>query len=96
MAAEKFEPQVTLRNVALGKPAKQSSVYGRGNASRAVDGNENSSWVGRSITHTGKDKNAWWQVDLGKGYQIDKIVITNRKDCCSDRLSNFKWRRISN
>jgi hypothetical protein len=27
-------------------------------------------------------------VDLGQGYLVSKVVIYNRNDCCSDRLSN--------
>ena len=31
---------------------------------------------------------AWWEVDLGKSYAIASANVTNREDCCGDRLSN--------
>jgi hypothetical protein len=45
-------------------------------------------WNG-SVTHTDLDNGAWWQVDLGGVFNLDSIVLWNRTDCCSDRLSNF-------
>ena len=80
----------TQGNLALGKPTLQSSTYGGyASASRAVDGNPNGNWGGSSVTHTNNDPNAWWQVDLGAQAAISDIKITNRTDCCSDRLSDF-------
>lgn len=77
-------------NIALGKPTLQSSNYNASAVSScAVDGNTNGRWDGGTVTHTGYDSNAWWQVDLGYSYAISDIVITNRSDCCSDRLSNY-------
>ena len=61
-----------------------------GDHSRAVDGNPNPYWKNKSCTHTQKRKNEWWMVDLGDYKYINKIVITNRKDCCSDRLKGAK------
>jgi len=31
----------------------------------------------------------WWYVDLAKPTKIHRVVVYNRQDCCSDRLSNF-------
>jgi len=76
-------------NVALNKNALQSSTGYGGNAVRAVDGNNNGSYVSNSITHTNSEAGAWWQVDLERAYPIQSIRIWNRTDCCSDRLSNF-------
>jgi hypothetical protein len=30
---------------------------------------------------------AWWEVDLGQGVAMSKVVIYNRIDCCRERLS---------
>ncbi|CAC5416555.1 unnamed protein product [Mytilus coruscus] len=61
-----------LREVAYGKPAEQSSVYGGvASASRAVDGNVN------TIMHTNIQHSPYWMVDLGKTYQIKRIEIFN-------------------
>jgi hypothetical protein len=42
-------------NLALGKFAEQSSVYPGGDAAKAVDGNTNGDWRGKSVSHTKKD-----------------------------------------
>ena len=82
-----------VSNLALGKDATQSSDFGLGIASIAVDGvtqgligpNEENS----SIAHTGLEPEAWWQVDLGAISEMDTLKIFNRTDCCQSRLSNF-------
>ncbi len=70
----------------------QSSTYPNGQSSKAVDGNANPNWGGRSCTHTQSQQGAWWRVDLGKQYSVGKVKITNRGDCCWNRLSNFQVR----
>lgn len=76
-------------NVAQGKSATQSSTHSSANASRAVDGDTNGRYGNSSVSHTSKEKNAWWEVDLGQVYDLTTIKIWNRTDCCSNRLSNF-------
>jgi alpha-L-fucosidase len=83
---------VGFDNVALGKPATQKSLYqGRtGNPERAVDGNTDGVWSHNSVTHTAQpESEAWWQVDLGRSYDLSEIALWNRTDCCSDRLSSY-------
>lgn len=81
-------------DLALSGTATESSTaytnYGgdSGYASAAIDGNTDGSYYDGSVTHTNNEM-AWWKVDLGKLYDINQIVIWNRTDCCSDRLSNF-------
>ena len=80
----------TPTNVALGKPATQSSDPGWGGPpSKAVDGNTNGNYSGDSVTHTNNDAQAWWQVDLGTLQSVQSVKIWNRTDCCGDRLTNF-------
>jgi len=55
---------------------------------RAVDGNTNGNYGAGSCTHTENQANAWWTVDLQATYTVDKVVVYNRVDCCSDRLRN--------
>jgi hypothetical protein len=74
-----------------GMSPTQSSDIG-GNPKRAVDGNTNGQWGGGSCTHTNADNQAWWQIDLGKEYEIAKVVIFNRADCCADRNNNLQIR----
>jgi hypothetical protein len=77
-------------NLALGKHASQSSTGYNGQPGRAVDGNLDGHYFhGNSVTHTNKERGAWWQVDLGHVHRIKSIRIMNRTDCCGERLSNF-------
>lgn len=78
-------------NLALTGAATQSSTnqaHG-GAATRAIDNNTNGSWPEGSVTHTETETNPWWQVDLESSYSIDEIVVFNRTDCCTNRLSNY-------
>jgi hypothetical protein len=55
-------------NLALGKPATQSSIYPHhiiAVAGYAVDGNTDGEFLNSSTTHTKDERGAWWQVDLG-------------------------------
>lgn len=82
-------------NVAVGKTASQSSTYdGSTPASNAVDGNTGNAVYGGSLTHTGSDPNAWWQVDLGSSVSVSSVVVWGRTECCQSRLSDY-WVYIS-
>ena len=76
-------------NIALDKPTSQSSTAHSGESSRAVDGNNDGSWWIGSTTHTHWTSGNWWKVDLEESYEINDIVVYNRKDCCQDRLQDF-------
>ena len=77
-------------NIAWKKQATQSSTAYGGNANRALDGNTNSSYSQNSVTHTNFEKQAWWQVDLGRSEQIGLVRLFNRGDGeLAKRLSNF-------
>ncbi|KAI8494104.1 hypothetical protein Bbelb_284510 [Branchiostoma belcheri] len=82
-------------NVALGKTAFQTSTlngtYGPGVASLAVDGITNTymNFGIATCTHTQEETGPSWWVDLGRSYVIDRVVIFNRMDCCSERLNPF-------
>jgi hypothetical protein len=73
---------LSATNLALNKPAFQSSMGWNGLASRATDGNNNPQWGGASCTHTMNGGNEWWAVDLGAVSNINSVRITNRADCC--------------
>lgn len=62
-------------NVALGKSATQSSTDGDRSASRAVDGNRHGYSDIPSFSRTLADTDAWWMVDLGRNYEIEKIKV---------------------
>ena len=76
-------------NIAWKKQAKQSSTDFGGDASRALDGNTNSSYSQQSITHTKFENQPWWEVDLGRTEQVGLVRLHNRGDgelskCLSD------------
>ncbi len=84
-----------LSNLALGKPAYQSSTYANGTADFAVDSNfvGDDPWnPGADLQHTSQEFQPWWEVDLGDSKFIDNIVIYNRTSTSQsnrDRLHNF-------
>jgi FkbM family methyltransferase len=78
-------------NVALGKPATQSSIspWSSGktpeeDAAIANNGDTSSS----AFFHTLEEAAPWWQVDLGEPFVIEKIKIYNRRDQ-RERLRRF-------
>jgi len=89
-------------NLALNKPARQSSTYSAStvdDAQGAVNGVKNGSFG----FHTNQEPNPWWQVDLQTVSTLNEIRILNRINCCSERartiqvlLSNdgSSWRRV--
>ncbi|XP_065935782.1 fucolectin-like [Magallana gigas] len=86
-----------VSNLALNKPAKQSSTFTSGvtySANLAVDGNNGTDFVVDKCSHTAKgDYNPWWRVDLQGVYFIKSVRIFNRgMDTygidTSDRLRN--------
>lgn len=82
-------PHGSARNLALGKPVRQSSTGYGGKPEHAVDGNKDGNYSANSVTHTDNAPNEWWEIDLGSQKQIREIKIWNRTDCCGERLSNF-------
>jgi len=78
-------------NVALNRPTTQSStIAGGGASSLAVDGNTKADGGDyHTCTHTQLNENGWWAVDLGRDIAVTHVRITNRADCCAERLKNF-------
>ncbi len=83
-------PIIDEVNLARDGVATQSSTAFGGDAARAIDGNTSGSYGSNSITHTGNNAGSWWQVDLGEEHPLGRIVLWNRLDCCSQRLSRFR------
>ncbi|KAI9515407.1 hypothetical protein NQZ68_026141 [Dissostichus eleginoides] len=78
----------TYRNVALrGKASQSLRNQGHpGDADNAIDGNRDSNYLAGSCTATNAQTNPWWRVDLLESYIVTSIIITNRADCCAERL----------
>lgn len=71
--------EVTDENLALHKPAWQSTTMMNGKAANAVDGNTK-----RPCTCTISsmlDPPPWWAVDLGHVYRVTYVTITNIGTC---------------
>ncbi|XP_039662588.1 uncharacterized protein LOC120562763 isoform X2 [Perca fluviatilis] len=83
----KFDP-----NIARGGNVIQSSQYLNAIPERAIDGNRASDWAQGSCTHTNNAINPWWRLDLLKTYQINTVTITNRGDCCHERINGAEIR----
>ena len=82
-------------NLALNKPAIQSSTGGDGIAGLANDGNltGNDNWgADANMQHTEDGLGEWWKVDLGEGARLNWMEIYNRttqEEGLLNRLSNF-------
>ena len=65
-------------NLALRRPASQSTTAHGGLASRANDGNKDNIYNQGSCSHTREENYPWWKVDLGGVYKISGVNITSR------------------
>lgn len=81
---------LTPENLALNQSTEQSSTYGLGVSSLAVDGNRigSSPWSA-NLQHTDNEDQPWWQVDLGQPSDLESMTIFNRTNAFQSRLSNF-------
>ncbi|MEM9000690.1 MAG: T9SS type B sorting domain-containing protein [Bacteroidota bacterium] len=76
-------------NLATGASVTMSSTIMGGDGTNAVDGDTNGNFGNGSVAETDTTTpNEWITVDLGSSQYLDEIVVWNRTDCCSDRLSN--------
>lgn len=67
--------------MAQGKRTYQSSIWDPLCPSKlAVDGRLN------TIQHTNKEQFPFWVVDLGKIYDIERIEVFNRPNCCGESV----------
>lgn len=74
-----------LREVAYGKKSYQSSTFVENgtpySSNLAVDGNMD------TFMHTHSENYPHWEVDLGKNYQIKRVEIYTRRNCCGKKRS---------
>ncbi|KAM6960338.1 fucolectin-like [Tautogolabrus adspersus] len=81
-----------LPNLALTGNAFQSSTTRNASASNAIDGRRDSSFGDRSCTHTILEANPWWRLDLQETHAVTFVKVTNRGDCCAERLEGAEIR----
>ncbi|XP_041360059.1 fucolectin-1-like isoform X2 [Gigantopelta aegis] len=76
-----FEEIDGLVNLALKKPAIQSSTFLNLTASLATDGLIGTRSTKNECSHTGvyhRNPNPWWEVDLGGVHTINRVSVLNR------------------
>ena len=61
---------ICFSDLAYKKKTEQSSTAYNGFSSRAVDENYSTYYDDKSCTHTNKEMNPWWRVDLGREYIV--------------------------
>eukprot|EP00795_Rhopilema_esculentum_P002210 gene2210-17812_t len=77
-------------NIALNRPTAHSSIWdGFDSSSRAVNGQTGTNYLFGFCAHTAQQLQPWWRVDLGATYSIGTVKVTNRGDCCPERLADF-------
>ncbi|ROL45907.1 Fucolectin-5 [Anabarilius grahami] len=80
-------------NVALKSVTHQSiDLLNSYTASNAVDGNKATNLANNSCTYITAKRNPWWRVTLQQPYKIVMVAITNRGDCCADRIDGAEIR----
>ncbi|XP_032364803.1 uncharacterized protein LOC116679225 isoform X2 [Etheostoma spectabile] len=79
-------------NIARGGKVIQSSLYENEVPERAIDGNRASNLGQRSCSVTNNNLKPWWRLDLLKTHQINTVTITNRGDCCPERINGAEIR----
>ncbi|XDV19484.1 hypothetical protein PO909_024949, partial [Leuciscus waleckii] len=66
--------------------ASQSTLYYDWYPQNALDGRPT------TCSHTQSQSNPWWKLDLLKVYSVNRVVITNRPDCCNERINGAEIR----
>ncbi|KAG5856990.1 hypothetical protein ANANG_G00013780 [Anguilla anguilla] len=75
-------------NLATGGQTTQSTRWDDfGDATNAIDRNRQGVYLKGSCSHTKGETNPWWRVDLLKSYNITSVAVSNREDCCSERIN---------
>jgi len=73
---------------AVGGPGAAMAVTTAQDAAGGCDGIKNGKW---GFHVASGETNPWWQVDLGKAYRLDRIVVYNRIDSsCAPRTSRLR------
>uniref|UniRef100_A0AAX7SJC3 Fucolectin tachylectin-4 pentraxin-1 domain-containing protein n=1 Tax=Astatotilapia calliptera TaxID=8154 RepID=A0AAX7SJC3_ASTCA len=84
--------EVEVDGTLSGKSLSQSSTYGNAKPENAIDGNRASNYNQGSCACTNNNLNPWWRLDLLKTYKINTVTITNRQDCCPERINGAEIR----
>uniref|UniRef100_A0A8C1CTV4 Fucolectin tachylectin-4 pentraxin-1 domain-containing protein n=1 Tax=Cyprinus carpio carpio TaxID=630221 RepID=A0A8C1CTV4_CYPCA len=80
-------------NLASNGSTTQSSTSGDWFAERAIDGNRglHEQYKG-GCSSTLAETNPWWRLDLNNVYSVSRVVVTNRIDCCVEKINGSEIR----
>ncbi|XP_059356983.1 fucolectin-like [Carassius carassius] len=79
-------------NLATGRNVTQSSTNGSWISEQAIDFNPGIIKQSSACSSTNAQTNPWWRVDLSYIYRVSSVVITNRLDCCPERINGAEIR----
>ncbi|RXN30702.1 hypothetical protein ROHU_017608 [Labeo rohita] len=79
-------------NLAVGGAVIQSSTSGDWFAEKAIDSNRGLQQIYTGCSSTLSETNPWWRLDLRHIYRVNRVVITNRKDCCAEQINGAEIR----
>ncbi|XP_052459321.1 uncharacterized protein LOC128017801 [Carassius gibelio] len=79
-------------NLATGRYVTQSSTFGNWISQQAIDFNPGFKQPSSACSSTNSETNPWWRVDLRYIYKVSIVVITNRLDCCPERINGGEIR----
>lgn len=69
----------------------QSTTFAvEGESEHAVDGVLELDYSKQSCIQTQVQSSPWWMVDLGGTFQIEVVIISNRYDCCEEKLTQIE------
>nr|CAD7569536.1 unnamed protein product [Timema californicum] len=83
---------LTCTNIALMKPANQSTTVRGGAAANGNDGERTPVHDGKSCTETMKEASPWWMVDLLKPYPVRVVRVATRGCCGHQPLKDIEIR----
>uniref|UniRef100_A0A8C1J0X3 Fucolectin tachylectin-4 pentraxin-1 domain-containing protein n=1 Tax=Cyprinus carpio TaxID=7962 RepID=A0A8C1J0X3_CYPCA len=79
-------------NLATGRNVTQSSTNGSWITEQAIDLDPGFKQPSSTCSSTKVQTNPWWRVDLSYIYRVSRVVITNRLDCCPERINGAEIR----
>ncbi|XP_060577542.1 uncharacterized protein LOC132734721 isoform X7 [Ruditapes philippinarum] len=88
--------QIDSNNIAYGKPTEMSSLYRNDINFAGEKGNDGDSSgnlmfnANNTCFHTDRERRPYWKVDLGDVYDLQRMVLYNRQDCCSERAHDIE------
>ncbi|XP_040210448.1 pentraxin fusion protein-like [Rana temporaria] len=80
-------------NVALKGASSQSSLYNNfGDSQNSIDGSLSSDYSRIQCSQTSWELRPWWTVDLKEVHAVFSVAVTNREDCCWERINEAEIR----